>query len=135
MPSILKRSKHRDEPFLDNDHHTKQGLLPNTVTANIRSVFQHFGEVTRIFIQLDGRCARVVLRTCPALSACIYRETFSRPGPGDHHVSEVQEYEPRDGGNGLISLSRLRERNCWRHGTAWKVRASRDTYVSRFSLK
>jgi RNA recognition motif-containing protein len=36
------------------------GLPPNTVKADIRPVFQPFGEITRIFVQPDGRCADVV---------------------------------------------------------------------------
>ncbi|KAF8492404.1 hypothetical protein F5888DRAFT_1730566 [Russula emetica] len=39
---------------------TLTGLPPNTVKPDIRPVFQRFGDVTRIFVQPDGRCADVV---------------------------------------------------------------------------
>ncbi|KAI0274317.1 hypothetical protein BGY98DRAFT_994288 [Russula aff. rugulosa BPL654] len=88
---------------------TLADLPTNVVTVNIHSVFQHFGEVTHIFIQQDGRRAHVVLQTC-------YKNTN------------------RGTGNGLTSFSRLSKRNCWRHWDR-SVSTSGLSYVSRLSLK
>src|SRR6267154_2534909 len=36
------------------------GLPPNTIKADLLPISQHFGEVTRVFVQPDGRCAGFV---------------------------------------------------------------------------
>ena len=62
IPEISSSSDQNTEtdPSSSTTTITLTGLPPNTVKADIRPVFQPFGEITRIFVQPDGRRADVV---------------------------------------------------------------------------
>ena len=71
---ILKRSKHRDGPFLLNDHNTNrsdsihcQGRHPPRLPT--------FGEVARIFVEPDGRRADVVLADVHGIKRTLHSYT------------------------------------------------------------
>jgi hypothetical protein len=51
---------------------TLTSLPPNTVRADIRPVFQCLGEITRIFVQPDGRCADVVFADVHGVKRTLY---------------------------------------------------------------
>ena len=63
IPKISFSSDQNDteeDPSFSTTTITVKGLHPNTVKADIRPVFQRFGEVTRILIEPDGKRAAVV---------------------------------------------------------------------------
>ena len=70
---------------------TLTDLTPNTAKADIRLVFQRFGEVTRILIEPDRKCAAVVFADVhgvkDTLHACLCREGSSRTGKRGQRVS------------------------------------------------
>ena len=63
IPETSSSSDQNDaeaDPSFSTTTITVRGLRPNTVKADIRPVFQRFGEVTRIIVEPDGRRAAVV---------------------------------------------------------------------------
>jgi hypothetical protein len=85
------------------------GLLPNTVKADIRPVFQRFGEVTRIFILPDGRRSDVVLRVPMALNeneqGVVWMRISRAEQARDDRAIFVSNFSPYDdaiGGTGTV---------------------------------
>jgi hypothetical protein len=101
-------------------------LPPNTLKPDIRTVFQHFGDVKRIIVQPDGRKAEVVFADAGAVSKVlhayaerplrvrgqeivVFRKRSSQRGPavrvGTLHGTARRGYEKDVEGDGAIFVS------------------------------